>query len=651
MPNEMRRGRSQIIWRYTPGATYRFNDSGAWCSTTEIALQDPQPLDGALASAVSNLLKNWNAINPAQFPDPARQANRYAVGEPYQVWYTLFPLVFVCRICGRVHYYADLAKLSSVNDRLSCRTCKQSDVLRQVPYAYVCECGRRDSISMQKHDPSHTIVLEDKGSFRESYWRCKECGISLSRNPKEGLGYRRCDCAPKKGKRGILLEDNRVYYSHSITLVEVAPAVLDRWQDHPKYADLLLGSVLNIPSFEPSHLQDLSTFRTTADDLSPALLAMVNALVKKGMDRSEAEQLARDSNIEAGANAWTSYDQDLRQLRQKLPPIDWVNHRQTVEYVFVRDEPTIGAITLDRLAAESREGGDAQNAERILSDTQIAAELGLVDLRIIQALPTVLAGVGYSRYSVVPREKAEGDDSDRGADLRPYSDTKGRIPIFVARNTTEALSYRLDPWRVAAFLKVNAGVSVPTVALSSEQELRTWLMVATPSLGDRGESHLVLKRFEVEAGLGVDLPSALVFGVLHSVSHVLKGTAHRFVGLDGDSLAEYLFPAHVSGLLYASRFVDFTLGGIDAAVKSNLRQWLGSARDFAGQCSFDPVCSKSGGACLACMFPKFGCAYFNRTVSRAFLFGGKVNGFAGRMEGYWSRAIADETIALRLSLK
>src|SRR5262249_50764319 len=149
--------------------------------------------------------------------------------------------------------------------------------------------------------------------------------------------------------------------------------------------------------------------------------------------------------------------------------------------------------------------------------------------------------------------------------------------------------YHLDPWRLAAFLQANAALDIPPTAPGSDALLRAWLMGRLGRLLDVGQSHFVLRRFETEAGVTVDGPSALAFGALHTVSHVLKATADRFVGLDGDSLAEYLFPGHFAGVLYASRYVDFTLGGIDAAVKSNLRQWLGSARDYAGRCSFDPV--------------------------------------------------------------
>jgi hypothetical protein len=139
----------------------------------------------------------------------------------------------------------------------------------------------------------------------------------------------------------------------------------------------------------------------------------------------------------------------------------------------------------------------------------------------------------------------------------------------------------------------------------------------------------------------------LVFGVLHTLSHVLKATAHNYVGIDADSLSEYLFPAQFSGLLYVSSHAEFTLGGIDSVFRANLTQWLGSARDYAGRCSFDPVCSTSGGACSACLYPKFGCGYFNRTLSRAFLYGGVVQGYSKLLIGYWSPEVTYESNELR----
>ena len=117
-----------------------------------------------------------------------------------------------------------------------------------------------------------------------------------------------------------------------------------------------------------------------------------------------------------------------------------------------------------------------------------------------------------------------------------------KIPIYVARNTTEALLYSLDPWRLAAFIEVNLGISVPDEMAISTPSIRAWLLSKSDQLIRLGESHLVLRPYEKDLGTQVDEIAALIFGVLHTVSHVLKATAHRYVGIDDDSLAEYLFP-------------------------------------------------------------------------------------------------------------
>jgi hypothetical protein len=101
-------------------------------------------------------------------------------------------------------------------------------------------------------------------------------------------------------------------------------------------------------------------------------------------------------------------------------------------------------------------------------------------------------------------------------------------------------------------------------------------------------------------------------------------------------------------MLFASAQVQFTLGGIDSVFRSALGQWLANARDFAGRCSFDPVCTHAGGACLACLFTKFGCAHFNRTLSRSFLFGGEITGFGSKpIQGFWTPSIAVATSLLK----
>jgi hypothetical protein len=364
------------------------------------------------------------------------------------------------------------------------------------------------------------------------------------------------------------------------------------------------------------------------------------------MSPEDADSIVRKAASAGEGSSWAAYDQGLTPYRQWTDFIKWETSAQTVEYVFVRDDKRIGTLSLDSLTSEARARGDLETAARYEKEARLASDLGLSNLAVVQALPTILGAVGFTRYFSNPNDTAGSGNDTARVELRPFPPINSQIPIYVARNTTEALLYDLDPFRLAAFLVLNSGVTIPTEC-KSLPSLKAWLLQQAVPLFSNRESHFVLKEWELENGVHVDVTSALLFGVLHTLSHVLKATAHKHVGIDGDSLAEYLFPGHAAGLLYVSTMVDFTLGGIDSDFRSNLSQWLGSAWEYAGRCSFDPVCQQGGGACHACLYPKFGCSAFNRTVSRAFLVGGDIRGFGQPLLGFWTQSVIDAGEQLR----
>lgn len=139
-------------------------------------------------------------------------------------------------------------------------------------------------------------------------------------------------------------------------------------------------------------------------------------------------------------------------------------------------------------------------------------KLGLVDLRIVQALPILLAGFGYTRYFSSPQDSSDASGATNVGQvvLRSYPVVEGKIPIYVARNTTEALLYELDSWRLAAFLKLNAGIEPSLNARKTEPTIRAWLLEQSTRLLQTGESHFLLKPFEIEAGVTIDDSSALL---------------------------------------------------------------------------------------------------------------------------------------------
>src|SRR5439155_3753175 len=140
----------------------------------------------------------------------------------------------------------------------------------------------------------------------------------------------------------------------------------------------------------------------------------------------------------------------------------------------------------------------------------IGQQLGLAKLYIVQALPILLAGIGFSRYFASPQGAGDGD---RGTDvkLRPFEVQGGKIPIYVARNTTEALLYELDPWRVAAFLASNVGTEPPQSAKTLRPAMRAWLLSQGLPMLSSGESHFELKTFERTRGVQIHESTALLF--------------------------------------------------------------------------------------------------------------------------------------------
>jgi hypothetical protein len=519
---------------------------------------------------------------------------------------------------------------------LSCWDCKGKDKLQQVPYAYICECGRRDTVYIPKHDKTHTIILINKNSFISSHWYCRTCKTPLYINERDGLGFRPCSCAPRKGKRGVLLGDGRFFYSQTFDLVEIEPKILERWKENGKFSELLLGAVLYIPAYKTNHVLDLSKWKPRTDDVPFEFTMFKETLVKRGMSEQEADEMIKESMEKSSSNPWMQYEQELSKFKENVRKYPWKDSRQTIEYVFVRDEASIGSISLDKLIESAERNGDTNSFERLKNEKVLGESLGLVNLRIVESLPVLLGGYGFTRNFQSPMGEAESEAGIRQPQvvLQPYPEQSGKIPIYIARNTTEAILYELDPWRTAAFLSKNLGIEILQEDAFDEASIRAWLLEKCNYLLSNNESHFNLKEFEIKNGLTVDLPSALAFGLVHTMSHVLKAVSYRFIGVDADSIAEYLFPAHSAGILYVSSHVQFTLGGMDSVFRTNLSALLGLMRDYAGTCSFDPVCSNSGGACLACLYTKFGCSCFNRTLSRVFLLGGEISGYEKPIVGF-----------------
>lgn len=644
---EMRRAKSQVLFRYTPKSMFRYNETFGWCEVTSIEMRNTQDLSPALCDALGAVLQAWDAVKSDNYPDPKQHPNKYEVGEPYQVHYTLAPLVFTCKKCRRVQFYVDVDTLTRKNYTLKCWNCQHEDALVQVPYTFIHECGRADTLFVPKHPFNHSVVMNNRGRFQESNWYCQTCNKPLTTPGRQGLGFRACKCGHKQIMRGSTLQDPSVQYTRTISLVDTQDGLLDTIEENAGLASSLLAGLLRTPHYDRKvfdeilkpdvspHVSDHKLDSLRADLRSKGITdpVQLEAILSTMQTHLVSPEIERQQHLESDVHSLFGKDSPYLESAK--------SSRSLLEYLFVRDHSQLQSFELSDLLKQAAEHHDYLAQDRYTDDLAVADRLGMTQLQILEKFPLLLAAVGFSRVYAGPQQ------SKGVTMLRPFIADRPKIPIYAVRSTTEAFMFELDPWREAAWLIENGISPAPLTSLTGEHEIRSWLLQQRDVFLGQRESHLELTPREKEQGQQVQQPAALLFGLLHSFSHMFIMAARTHVGFDADSLGEYLFPISGSGVIYATGHQQFTLGGIVSAFKMNLSLWLDGMYEAAHRCIFNPLCRSRGGACHACSHLRFSCPHFNRTQSRAFLIGGPVVGLQKELIGYWSPRILKRAQSLK----
>ena len=114
----------------------------------------------------------------------------------------------------------------------------------------------------------------------------------------------------------------------------------------------------------------------------------------------------------------------------------------------------------------------------------------------------------------------------------------------------------------------------------------------------------------------------MVFGLLHTLSHLAVRQAALLCGLDRTSLSEYILPQALTFVLYCNHRFGATIGALASLFEQSLNEWLRSIGE-ADRCVYDPVCGDRGGNCHACThLAETSCRFFNLNLGRSLLFGG-----------------------------
>ncbi|MGD1154013.1 MAG: hypothetical protein ABR911_14220 [Syntrophales bacterium] len=391
----------------------------------------------------------------------------------------------------------------------------------------------------------------------------------------------------------------RTYYAHTTVLLNIPHRRLDAFFSLAEWPAIAAAKFLNMPEVANNSLSEYADIATRRqDDQSPGLSGadLDELLRRQASGELTPEQLVREMHNlrerrqreqEAGSPA--GIIQNLTQRTGVSWPVWQLAGQELLEAV---------------MPMEAGRPTELNLQDQSDPKSQAARQMGMSRMALVSDYPIVTAAYGFSRADYVPNHC-------RLNPFPPHSDHGGKIPIFVDQVQADALLISLNHERVIEWLERNG--CHPIIPAGSD-----------PSLSRRAYFVHLLGNVNLRETLHGDQREArMVFGLLHTLSHLSVRQAALLCGLDRTSLSEYILPRAVSFALYCNHRFGATIGALTAMFEQSLCEWLHAVREMR-RCVYDPVCRDRTGNCHACThLAETSCRFFNLNLSRAFLFSGR----------------------------
>jgi hypothetical protein len=411
----------------------------------------------------------------------------------------------------------------------------------------------------------------------------------------------------------------RTFYAHTSVLLNIPLRQLDAFFNLPEWPAIAAAKFLALPEAASRSLTD---FAPSASDSQSS-----DDFGLSGADLDDL--MRRQANGELTPEEFVSEMQALRQQRQR--------ERQTFSPTSItqalEQRTGVSRLTWEQAGQEMLETVmpfETTQPREIINQTpqssasQIARRMGLSSLSLLADFPIITATYGYSRAQYAPNEC-------RLNPFPPEREHGGKFPIFVDQVQADALWLTLNPNRVCAWLESN-GFS-PILPNGSEA-----------GLSRRAYFVQLFDDIQLRETLRNDNPHArMVFGLLHTLSHLCVRQAALLCGLDHTSLSEYILPRALTFALYCNHRFGATIGALTALFEQSIEEWLSAIRDTR-RCVYDPICFERESSCHACThLPETSCRFFNLNLSRALLFSGPDPELGYINTGYFDPALSSET--------
>ena len=602
MPARMRRGKRQILLNYLPGRTFDFERIGVISRVDQIRGTPHQGLNrNLILNAVAEYASAWSEPHRPALRDV--QTGNFILLDPREVKATMFPSVFWCQIpsCGHV-----LSRPEGEVPSARCPNCKRGRLV-QMRFVRVHRCGALQPLQphyCQKCKTPNYMALKTRGSERISNfrWQCMNCTKTYS---VFGGPCRECNwTTPVPGVKkprnaGIEVHRaGRTFYPHDVVLLNQPGQELNLFLATSNWQLLAGAAFLELPELAGRCLTDLRTEQGAQpspprfDEAALKAQGVTDEQVSQFL-KMQAQLVATQQQSEESSSP-VRITQALVE-RTGVPGHVWLRSGQEMLEAVL---PFQSSSAQQILAADddvNNGGTDSANS---------AQSMGIERITLVVDFPITTATFGFSRV----------DDQPDRCQLNPFPpdrDHDGRFPIFVDMVQADALGVRLNPTRVWRWLELNGHApTLPQTASDRDLAKRAYFV----NLLDRVPLRETLRASHSK--------ERMVFGLLHTLSHLAVRQAALLCGLDRTSLSEYILPQALTFVLYGNHRFGATIGALASLFEQSLNEWLRSIGE-ADRCVYDPVCGDRGGNCHACThLAETSCRFFNLNLGRSLLFGG-----------------------------
>jgi hypothetical protein len=527
------------------------------------------------------------------------------------------PLLFYCGKCGSTK---QITRPTINFNHLRCESCKTK--MKQLQMLYSCECGFADGVSLPytkknndlKYKPGNS-VSNNKDTFTffyfensakktvEMFRNCPTCNERLyPKNAVDRINFR---AHSLKSVNLIDANEGKLFERE----LDAKKVIVCRWLEligENQYKSIISNQE---NFFNNSNVID-EEFENQVDQFMKIIGGNVSRdIVREGMLKQRKQ----------GAGVDVTLSDILELLSSNVPDLDDTRISQYAsilsEYMTILNPRK--RITLSDAIVKAIQVENIESEDNVF---MLNKKLGISDVQLSYEIELLFSTYGFTRRHINPIS------AKNRLKLNSFLGQGGKSNVYNMVLDTEGILIQFDKKRIIDWLVVNKIVSEHLRPIETEMKLKAWFL-------ENVNLALISNFSSIGSGTSMaDIEvTKYVYGLLHSISHVLIKSAGVLSGLDKDSLSELIFPNVPAIFIYSNSSQGIALGALAGMFEQNYYGFLKRAYEEGENCIFDPICSeRDGAACSSCMFlSEISCINFNNDLSRDFLYGNEI------IKGFW----------------